>query len=838
MTRQIELQLFPNNPGGLPGNDDAGALSSWLVFADIGLYPEIPGVGGFVLGSPLFSSITLNLPGHTVQINAPAAADASPYVQSLTLNGVPSTSLWLPISTTFANATTTLNFALGPAPNTAWGSQVSDAPPAFAPPGPAPSIVVPPAASANPVTGITTQLSVLGSNSTIVYDWGVVAEPAGAANPTFSVNDSTAASGVTVTFFKAGNYTFQVDLSGGDDIVPATVLVLVQQTPTGLLISPGNTAISPSSSQQFTATSLDQFGNVISAPPTTTWSLAGGIGTITPGGLYTAPSSPGAATIMGDIAGAISTTRINVRPIDDVTSGLIGRWNFDDGAGSIAADSSPSANHPGTIVGATWDQPGKVGSGDLLFNGANSYVRVADSPDLDPTAAITLAAWIKAIDWNGNRRILQKGDPNGANSGDNQYRLTAESGVLKFDLYGVGTVSAALPSVGVWHYVAGTWDGATMKLYVDGAVVASAAVGGNIAVTSAPLTIGAKNTVSTNTGNYFHGDLDDVRIYNRSLSAAEIATVMSQPAQGPEVMSVYVIGTGWTTPGYAVPSGSNQLLILPWGTINQVQVRFNEPVSISQASLTLAGSRVASYAISDFSYNAGQNLATWTFAGPIGSDHLVLSLTNVTDSAGNGLDGIWTDAASAFPSGDGASGAPFTFHFNILPGDINQDGIVDFADLVLLAQHYGQSGTFAQGDLTGDGTVNFAGLVILAQDYGRSVAASAFADLSSVAQGGVIRSGLTGRARIARPSHHSVHKLQLTARHSSPARLGNQQESDAGKPAIDQFEKRIAPQTVVHRPSQKNSHERRRQRQQVESRDRPAPDAGKPIPAQGREAGR
>jgi predicted alpha-1,2-mannosidase len=132
VARRIQTQLFLDTPGGLPGNDDAGAISSWYVFSALGLYPEIQGVGGFVIGSPLFSSITMNLPGgQTVQIDAPNAAPANPYVQDMQVNGVDSTSLWLPIDTILNNATTTLSFDLGSTPNTNWGSAPTDAPPSF-----------------------------------------------------------------------------------------------------------------------------------------------------------------------------------------------------------------------------------------------------------------------------------------------------------------------------------------------------------------------------------------------------------------------------------------------------------------------------------------------------------------------------------------------------------------------------------------------------------------------------------------------------------------------------------------------------------------------------------
>ena len=130
VVRRIQTSLFNVTAGGLPGNDDGGAMSSWYVFSAIGLYPEISGVGGFVIGSPLFSSITLHLMnGQALHINAPAAADGQPYVQSMQLNGSARTSLWLPWSSVQHGAT--VDFSLGSSP-TSWGSGVKDAPPSYA----------------------------------------------------------------------------------------------------------------------------------------------------------------------------------------------------------------------------------------------------------------------------------------------------------------------------------------------------------------------------------------------------------------------------------------------------------------------------------------------------------------------------------------------------------------------------------------------------------------------------------------------------------------------------------------------------------------------------------
>ncbi|MBA2391490.1 MAG: glycoside hydrolase family 92 protein [Ktedonobacteraceae bacterium] len=129
--RRIQDQLYTNTPGGIPGNDDGGAMSSWYVFSAIGLYPDIPGVGGFVLGSPLFPSITIHLAGgHTLQINGTNAADGNPYVQSLTINGTSSSHLWLPWSTISSGST--LNFTLGNSASS-WGTSAADEPPSFGP---------------------------------------------------------------------------------------------------------------------------------------------------------------------------------------------------------------------------------------------------------------------------------------------------------------------------------------------------------------------------------------------------------------------------------------------------------------------------------------------------------------------------------------------------------------------------------------------------------------------------------------------------------------------------------------------------------------------------------
>jgi predicted alpha-1,2-mannosidase len=136
VVRRILTQAFGPGPSGLPGNDDLGAMSSWQAWAMLGLYPAVPGVAGFVVGSPTFPKVTITLGGdptatsHRIVITAEGAAPAAPFVQSLSIGGTPSTSTWIPWETLSSGGT--LDFKLGSSPST-WGGGAGDRPPAFYP---------------------------------------------------------------------------------------------------------------------------------------------------------------------------------------------------------------------------------------------------------------------------------------------------------------------------------------------------------------------------------------------------------------------------------------------------------------------------------------------------------------------------------------------------------------------------------------------------------------------------------------------------------------------------------------------------------------------------------
>ncbi|WP_344466452.1 lectin [Kitasatospora kazusensis] len=129
VVRQALTTLYSDAPNGEVGNDDLGEMSAWAVWAALGMYPEVPGRAELALASPLFPNITITRGnGVTIDISAPGAADGTPYVGSLLLNGAWSQKPWL--SEDFVRTGGTLQFGVSGSPSW-WGSAPADAPPSF-----------------------------------------------------------------------------------------------------------------------------------------------------------------------------------------------------------------------------------------------------------------------------------------------------------------------------------------------------------------------------------------------------------------------------------------------------------------------------------------------------------------------------------------------------------------------------------------------------------------------------------------------------------------------------------------------------------------------------------
>ncbi|HUC05792.1 MAG TPA: glycoside hydrolase family 92 protein, partial [Acidimicrobiales bacterium] len=130
IVRKISESLYTDQPAGLPGNDDLGEMSAWLVWADLGFYPETPGSADLALGSPLFKEEVVDVAGgHQLTVHAPDASDTTPYVQAMTVDGQRWDQAWLPASVVEDGGEVAVS--LSSTPDRGWAAGPSDAPPSW-----------------------------------------------------------------------------------------------------------------------------------------------------------------------------------------------------------------------------------------------------------------------------------------------------------------------------------------------------------------------------------------------------------------------------------------------------------------------------------------------------------------------------------------------------------------------------------------------------------------------------------------------------------------------------------------------------------------------------------
>jgi predicted alpha-1,2-mannosidase len=125
--RDVMKKLYSPAPDGYPGDEDNGQTSAWYVFSALGFYPVTPAVGQYAIGSPLFQTVKLTMPGGKIlTIEAANNGPGNVYIQSASFNGTPHDKPWLTRAALQQGGT--LRFVMGPTPNTAWGSAKADAP--------------------------------------------------------------------------------------------------------------------------------------------------------------------------------------------------------------------------------------------------------------------------------------------------------------------------------------------------------------------------------------------------------------------------------------------------------------------------------------------------------------------------------------------------------------------------------------------------------------------------------------------------------------------------------------------------------------------------------------
>ncbi|MBX7165735.1 MAG: S8 family serine peptidase [Pirellulales bacterium] len=183
----------------------------------------------------------------------------------------------------------------------------------------------------------------------------------------------------------------------------------------------------------------------------------------------------------------------------------------------------------------------------------------------------------------------------------------------------------------------------------------------------------------------------------------------------------YLVDKGFGAAGYAVPDGPDQLDPLPWSNIDQVKITFSEDVvGLDADDLRVYAGTGPEPVVTDFSYDATTHTGIWTFQDPLQPGKFLVHLADsLHDDANQALDGDWTNplggTSDAFPSGDGTAGGAFDFRLNVLPGDVNQNEVINVADMSSVS---GRLNTYAgmdkyspRADINGDGKINIADLM-------------------------------------------------------------------------------------------------------------------------------
>jgi glucose/arabinose dehydrogenase/PKD repeat protein len=359
--------------------------------------------------------------------------------------------------------------------------------------------------------------------------WLSVSPGSGTAPSTLSVTVNTAG-------LAAGTHTATVrvesaGVTGSPQLIPVTLTLTAPQPP-ALSVAPGSLAFNavegggapPAQSLAIANTgggtlsfTTSDDAAWLSASPASGTAPASVSVAVNPAGLARGTYTGNVRVDASGATGAPVTVPVTLI-VSPPSTGLVGAWGFNETAGTTVADSSGNAN-TGTISGATRSTAGRFG-GALSFDGVNDSVLVADANSLDLRTSMTLSAWVRPTAGGGWRTVILKEQP-----GQLVYALysSTDNNRPSGHVYTTGDMALGGPSIlatNTWTHLAMTWDGLTTRLYVNGTQVASGALAGTAALSASPLRIGGNSVW----GEWFAGLIDEVRIYNRALNAAEITT--------------------------------------------------------------------------------------------------------------------------------------------------------------------------------------------------------------------------------------------------------------------------------------------------------------------------
>ncbi|MEA2696950.1 MAG: hypothetical protein QOI66_1221 [Myxococcales bacterium] len=414
-------------------------------------------------------------------------------------------------------------------------------------------------------------------------------------------------------------------------------------------------------------------------------------------GTFTAGTSMVVIDTTSDVTEGTGFSFNNLRAEAPDETGLVGYWKFDEGQGTTVRDVTGTGNN-GTLVGNTrWVDtlPASIGFDNhaaLSFNGTTAYAEVGTTSLPANNAHQTISAWVNLAS-SADQFVVTLWDTGSGTT------LGVLGGAIKAWAWSATVLaSTTLPSLGVWHHIAYTFDGTTHKVYVDGGTPGTGAGAANThAVTRAQF--GAFNNGSSMSP--YSGQLDDVRIYNVTLTAAQIKNLAAGRYSGEGSNTTVTLGANSSASGaLSIDSGtlySSTFTMNASSGSNVVSVGSGALYHIGSATQTMAGGLTvfdsgtvtmdaASGKIAvgsgktltmNGTLNASSTSATiqsvsgayafsvGTTATPVATPTLNITGLNVRDTDGNGMD-INVDHAAittftrfdniAFTNGAGATG--------------------------------------------------------------------------------------------------------------------------------------------------------------------------------------
>jgi hypothetical protein len=223
---------------------------------------------------------------------------------------------------------------------------------------------------------------------------------------------------------------------------------------------------------------------------------------------------------------AAPSTFVAVNP-----AGLVAALSFSEGTGTTVNDLSGTGNN-GVISGATWTAAGRYGKA-LSFDGVSNWITINDAPSLALTTGMTIEAWVNPASLTGWQSVLYKEDPEAIGlawalySSDSTAPPAAYAAIAGSSNPWTHVMGASMLTLNTWTHLAATYDGASLRLYVNGTLVRTMALPGRLVQGSGPLRVGGNAPSIPYGGQFFKGLIDEVRVYNRALSQSQIQTDMA-----------------------------------------------------------------------------------------------------------------------------------------------------------------------------------------------------------------------------------------------------------------------------------------------------------------------